>query len=64
MKLSTSLVTETGLKSTTELANSLGCTASAICQWKKIPPFRILQIHKLYGLPIEELEKLSAKFSS
>lgn len=62
MKVSTALLTITGLDSAAELANGLGITVQAITGWDrkgKLPPLRALQIAQRYGVSVDHLIPLT-----
>lgn len=59
MKLSAKLVEMTETGTLRKLSGSLGISPQAVVMWRKIPPARVIQIHKMYGLPIDALESLS-----
>lgn len=58
MKLSAKLVSMTDTGTVRSFAESLGISPQAVVMWRKIPPARVIQLHKKYGLPIETLETL------
>jgi len=37
------------------LARALGITRAAICQWRKIPAERVIEIERVTGVPRHEL---------
>lgn len=58
MKISEKLVNLTGCNSARELSQRLGVSPQAVAMWRKVPPARVIQLHKMYGLPLDVLETL------
>lgn len=38
-----------------ELARQLGCTRSAVCQWKRVPATRVLAVERITGVSRNKL---------
>lgn len=59
MKLFSRLVSLTGAGTARKLSADLGISPQAIYMWRRVPPARIIQIHKRYGITIEKIESLT-----